>query len=250
MTQNNIELELGIDLKSKVLNNQTAYILGLIISANEQMMIRGKKYWIAPVRHNSTEVLPEGLERHYNNVKAIARSMDLETNVQMRGYFQANGVKLPSFTSHKGFVTIIPQIKDQYSIQDLISDVIDAIRASSSEIKRSFLVGAFDGRSSYDKTYKMISMDGTTTESMDLFEELLGEFGLEVNINGGYSARKRENPSAKPRKTQIRVKEPLKFLKRIGYVSETRIAKVISFYDPSLTVIHQNDILPGLKVVQ
>lgn len=245
-----IELEMGIDLNSKLLTNFTAYFLGMLISANEQIVINGRRYWIAPVRHNPQEVQPEDLERHYNNVKTIARNIELDQNVHMRGYFQANSVRLPSFTSHKGFVTLVPQIKDQYSMQDLINDVSGVIKNASQEIKRSFLVGAFDGRSSYDKTYKMVSMDGTTVESMDLFEELLGDFGLDVNINGGFSARKRENPNAKPRKTQIRVKDPLKFLKKIGYVSDTRINKAISLIDSSLTIVKQDNILPGLKDVK
>lgn len=243
-----ITVETGLDLGTKFLFEKSAYFLGLLM-ADEQIIINGERYWIAPVRHNPKQYDDVELEQHYSIVKALGEDLNKSGLTHFISYYKNRGVTFEKFNAGKnGFVTLFKQLKADYSLDELIGDIQEGLRNSSGQVKRAFLVGVFDGRSSYDKTYKFISLDIENDKLVVLLDNLFSDLGITTNVNSLYSARKRDNPNAKPRKPQIRIKY-LDFLKKVGYISPIRFSKS-TVELRNVTIVELDDILLGLKAIR
>ncbi|MDZ4481606.1 hypothetical protein [Bacillus cereus] len=241
------EIEIGLDLGAKFLTEDTAYFLGLLM-ADEKISWNNKTYWISPVRHNPTHFEQSDLEEHYNIVKKLARSLNKQDFTHFISFYKAHGVKFPKFNAGKnGFVAIFEQKIIDYSLNDLIQHIKEPLLASTLQVRKAFLIGVFDGRSSYDKTYKLISLDIENENLINLLSQIFKQIGVTATVNNLASARKRANPTAKPRKPQIRIKH-LDFLREIGLLSPVRFKKATTEL-ASDTFINRDDILEGHKLI-
>ncbi|MGH0508494.1 hypothetical protein ACQVN8_11865 [Bacillus paranthracis] len=241
------EIKTGLDLGAKFLTEDTAYFLGLLM-ADEKISWNDKTYWISPVRHNPTHFEQSDLEAHYTIVKKLAKSLNKQDFTRFISFYKAYGVKFPKFNAGKnGFVTIFEQKVATYSLDDLIEDTRETLLSSIPQVKKAFLVGVFDGRSSYDKTYKLIALDIENMNLINLLSEMFEQLDIKVKVNNLDSARKRNNPKAKPRKPQIRIKH-LEFLTKIGFLSPVRFKKATMGLSSS-TFFNQDVMLEGHKFI-
>ncbi len=245
----------GLDLGTKFLTENTAYNLGALLSG-EKIVIENtltnetSTYWIAPIRHNPTHYEHVDLEEHIKYIKDIASHLGKEKLTHMTDFLTQQGVKLPKFNAgKKGIVTLFKEQDPTYAINDFVSDIEQPLLGSDPDVIRAFLVGAFDGRSSYDKTAKYISLDFDSTVARDILVKALTILGINFNLNQGNKARKRSNGNSAPRKPQLRIKH-LEFLEKIGFISVIRFKKATKDASEDYTVEVSNGILPGLKTLE
>ncbi|MET3682930.1 hypothetical protein ABID56_001020 [Alkalibacillus flavidus] len=228
------ELNIGIDMgSSKFLTENTAYFLGLLL-ADESIALEGRTHWIAPVRHNPKKYDMTSLEHHYYLVKSLSEQIGKENKTFFIDYFKSIGVKFSKFNAGKyGFVTLFEQTEDEYTLEKLVDDIFQPLKNSSHTVLQAFLVGCFDGRSSYDKTYKFISLDIQNQNLFNLIAELISRLGIKANLNNSHNARKRNNSGSTPRAGQIRIKSH-EYLENIGFISpikfENAVQGVLSNY--------------------
>lgn len=140
------------------------------------------------------------------------------------------------------------------SLQQTIPEVKQALMQSSSEVRRCFVVGAFDGRGYVDLNKKnnkirYLALDCPDNSTGMLLKDLLVSEGFSVNYN---VARDRLE-GGEPRKPQLRIKNWEKFLKCYGMVSEKKYDIMKSSY----TTIYggcitkdESQILDGLKTIE
>ena len=240
------EINVGLDLGTKFLTNQTAYFLGLLM-ANEKTTINSAIYWQAPVRHNPKSFNYTDLERHYNYIKQIAVFLNKTSSTHLVNFYKKQDIPIEKYNAGKnGILTLFKELTSDYSIEDLISDVYDPLLNSFDNIKRSFLIGVFDGRGSYDKTANFIVLDYDKLAVKEIIEHSLNELGIKANINSKATARVRKDSGSAPRKKQIRIKH-IEFLQKIGFVSPTRFDKATTKLFSEYEKVDLNNILPGLK---
>ena len=85
-----VNLDIDIDLGTKYLTNISAYFLGAIFSFDEFVIKDGRKFWVAPVRHNKNMVSNIDIEQHYNNIRTLAR--DINKTTIMAELINSNGL--------------------------------------------------------------------------------------------------------------------------------------------------------------
>ncbi|QUW20478.1 hypothetical protein JSQ81_11460 [Sporosarcina sp. Marseille-Q4063] len=242
-------IELGIDLGSKFLTNQSAYFLGLLM-ADERTSIEDKVYWQAPVRHNPTHFNYRDLEAHYNYIKQIADFLNKGELCQLTDFYRQQNIPISKYSAgKKGIVTLFEQTQSTYNINDLVRDIQEPLYNSSTEVKISFLVGVFDGRASYDKTAKFIALDYDNDNVRGLLARLLNDVRITANINSGTTARERKDSYSAPRKKQIRIKH-IEYLTKIGFVSPTRFERATVSVSTDLKLVDNREVLPGLKTLR
>ena len=182
----NIDLEMG----TKYLINESAYFLGGIFAANESVISKGDKYWIAPVRYNPTKVSSEELEEHFQHVKTLATKLSNQT--LMANIIRNNGLNSGKF--HKrfpGFGTFF-KTKGEQTLEEMIIEVKRALFNSTMEVKRSFIVGMFDSRGSIDRnkdsgTMRYIVLDCDNDTVGDFLCEALDNYGFSYSYNSSYA---------------------------------------------------------------
>lgn len=244
-----LRISTGLELGTNFLTNHLAYFLGLL-TAEETLEIDNELYWVAPVRHNPKYYTISELEQHYNNVKSLARSIHHHDLTIMAESFKRSGNPIRKFNVGKnGFATIFKQIQSDYSTINFIQDISE-ILLSSPQLIRCFLVGTFDGRSSFDSNTKFISIDFELGPVKEFVERCLTELNINFNSNSQITARQRENTNSQPRKPQLRVNRDV-FITEIGYISIIRLGNAISnLQEGSFRQIEDNEVLPGLKTIQ
>ena len=242
-------IHVGLDFGTSVLTPEIAYFLGLLL-ANERTSIGGNVYWLAPVRHNPKKFTMPDLRNHFNTVCTIAAKLNHTGYTHMVQTLRSHGIRTKKFNAGKnGFVTLFKQTTVGYTIDELVDDISAPLLKSPSHVCRAFLIGVFDGRSSYDKTAQYISIDLEERCSKDLVEQVLNLFHLSINYNALPSARKRSNPASGRRKKQLRVRDFEFFLRQIGYLSETRFTKAVTGL-ASFIRQTSNTLLPDLKTIR
>ncbi|PAC84660.1 hypothetical protein CHH85_16495 [Bacillus subtilis] len=247
-------IQTGLDLGTKFLTAETAYFLGLL-TADEREVIGETVYWSAPIRHNPQQVSVEDIEKHYSLVKTMSNVIHKSNMTHLSDFLKKQGVKLKKYNRGKtGIVTLFEELQPNYSIEDFIQDISGPIISSNIDIQRAFIIGVFDGRGSDDAS-SLIAVDFDNSAVMNILFECLNNFGITPNINAGDEARKREDPDAPPRKSQLRIKR-IEYLSRIGYISVKRFK--ISFSHLQKKKSYANRFkpyelvkpLPGLKVIK
>lgn len=242
-------LNIDLDMGTKYLINESAYFLGGIFAANESVISRGQKYYIAPVRHNSGYCTPTELEQHFEDVKTM--SLKLSNETLMASTIKANGLDSGKFNRLKGFGTFF-KTSGAESIIDMIPSVKDSLVKSTKEIQRCFIIGMFDGRGSID-----INKNKKTIRYfvLDCENELVGKFLCEVIENYGlsynYNQARERLEGGKPRKDQLRILGSEDFIIKIGLISEKKFKVAASVYPPSEYKIKNEDmVLRGLKTLE
>lgn len=236
-----------MDIGTKFLTHQTAYFLGLLM-ANEQTNINDKIYWQAPIRHNPKYYNYVDLETHYNYLKEISIFLN-NKDTHMVDFYRRKDIPIQKYNAGKnGIITLFRENRVNYSNRDLINDIFEPLISSANVIQHAFLIGVFDGRSSFDKTANFIVLDYDNDELKDLIDLLLINLNIKPNINSKKSARARK-VSSNPRKKQIRIKH-LEFLEKIGYISPTRFNNSTRTLPNDFEKISVPSILPGLKLIK
>ena len=240
-------LDINIEMGTKYLINENAYFLGGIFAANESVTCNNVKYWIAPVRHNSGQITSEELEQHFLHVKKISEKLNNQT--LMSNTIKSNGLDSGKFKRLIGFGTFFKTTIDS-SLEELIPEIRKVLFNSPNDVKRSFIVGMFDGRGSFDRNsqtgaIRYLSLDCENSVVGHFLCDVLKDFGFDFNYN---TARDRVK-GGPPRKDQLRIPGNQKFIEKIGFISIKKFSIGIgSYVIPSeYTILNEDIILDGLK---
>ncbi|WP_318627496.1 LAGLIDADG family homing endonuclease [Paenibacillus polymyxa] len=240
------KFDIGINLGTEYLINENAFFLGGIIAANETTMIRGDKYWVAPVRHNKEYLSDEDIESHFYHVRKIASKLSNET--LLADSFSRNGIHIPKFNKRmKGFATFFKSDQN-VTIESIISEVGEAIVNSVDEVKRCFILGLFDGRGAIDlnksnNSIRYISLDCDNEIVARTLLGILEDFGLNANYN---MARERVE-GGRRRENQLRIKDVKVYMEKVGFISRKKLNVASTCFGVSPT--SESEVLDGLKIL-
>lgn len=242
-------IQTNLDLGSDYLTPQLSYFLGGL-SVGETIEVNNKIYWIYLVRHNPT-VTYEQLECHLNKVESVATHIGKQNSIFMHDYFEKlrscdNGRVIFS-AGKKGFLTLFQQL-DEYNLESFIDDIRCELISSDTTVLKSFIIGIFDTKGSYDKTLKKIAVDVRNNNVANLIMEILDILGISYNYN---PPRVNDRPGV-PRFSQIRIKY-VDYVSNFGYLSIQRLNHITSHLDLleiEYTVTDNESIpLDGLKII-
>lgn len=223
------------------LSSESAYCLGGIISANEiKACANGRFAMLLPIRHNPKQVTPNQMQAHKKYITKICAT--------------CNGSILKPGT--KSFEDWFPKNKDGFlavfysdaplTYSDALLFTKDNIANAADPIKRAFLIGAFDGRCSWDKHARKIVLDCSDSHGADLICSILDDFSIKYDYN---LARNRRSGSI-PRKPQLRISSynVPDFMKTIGLISPAKI-NIITESSFGEVLSTPDTLLPGLTIL-
>lgn len=195
-----------------------AYTIGLIYPLFKYKKINGKFYIIGSVNHNSNTITKEEIDDHFLKVNKLLNASDYKTKPIIKAN-RYNGISI----SHKeGFSILIDALDyTEQDILNILNEKVDIIINSNRSIRKQFVRGCFDGRSSWDKTANYLSIDvDRDNERKSKIEKIILSLDIEVNINN-----RGENH---PKNDQIRIKPNSieKFLKVVGLYSIRRLRNI------------------------
>lgn len=241
----NQPLSIGLNLGTSVLNPSAAYVIGLLL-CDEQFYHNGRRFWQASIRHNPRQATTEELQQHLEQVRLIVQELGLANSFNLIPFYKQRNINIVKYSAGKiGIIGAIEQLIQEYNIENLLQDITQPLLNSNNEIKRAFLVGVFDGRSSYDKTAKFISLDFNNDSVCELLLTILNDLNVIYNTN--YS-RDRIAGGA-PRSNQLRIKH-LIYLSSIGLISPVRYQKSTQVVPEVYNLCYKNEVLPNLKVIE
>ncbi len=246
-----IQHNLPISFGTNELTPINAYFLGAILSANEPKNHNGKIVWLAPYRHNPVSdpaekvVLENSIKEHSNFIKTLIKRSNgkvlSKEELKKKGWFPAN---------KQGFGVIF-ESPIGTTVTALADRTTELLSSADREIKRCFLVGAFDGRASidYDSTrgvVRYLSLDCSDDTVAELLNDTLQFFGIETNYN---TARDRVE-GGRPRRPQFRISSQSveTFVREIGMLCPSRFNQAKRIY----SALHENqeyNVLYGLKTL-
>lgn len=241
-------IQTKLDLGSDYLTPYLAYFLGGLC-VGDIIKVNNEIYWISLDRHNPT-ITPEQLESHFNRVQSLARHIDKQDSIFMHDYFSGlksyNTNKTIFSAGKKGFFTVFKEL-DNYSPELFVNDIQDALINSSDIVLKSFLIGVFDNKGSYDKKTK-IAADVINGPFSDLIISALNALNMEYN----YNRPKGDDRPGTPRSGQIRVNYK-EYMSNLGYLSQQRLDLIVSHLDKSNIhyAIRLNNMIPfeGLNII-
>lgn len=240
----------GIYTGTKYLTNEVAYFLGAIYAANEKVEdCDNNIYWAAPVRHNSTYIIKSYLSEHFDYVREIA--------TKVNGYtIMAENIKGTPFDSGKndrldGFSTFFKSTS-LYNLIPEIPKLRKVLLNSAENIRKSFVLGVFDGRGSLDINKKIldircISLDCPLIE----IKEFISEVITSLNIKCGYNESRDRKEGGEPRNPQLRIAKSSinNYMKNISFISPTKFWKAREIFEKKYdsVTITESSIFPGLR---
>lgn len=243
------KLNLDLDLGTEYLIKENAYFLGGILAADERTYFNNNEYWLAPVRHNPSYITTEELEQHFYFIKKLSSKISNET--LMASTIKNNGIEVPKFRRMTGFATFFKSIEPT-RIETIAEQVKLSILKSSNEIKRSFIVGLFDGRGALDinsknNNIRNISLDCNNEYVAGILVEIIEDFGLPTN----YNISRDRKEGGRPRDNQLRIPDGYEFMKQIGFISIRKFEAIKRGFNLSHYKINDDsNILKGLKSIQ
>ena len=217
---------------------------GILSSCDVHTNETGTSIWVLPVIHNPQKATPENLSAHKKHLENVFAEIPSIT--------VAKGE--PDFTKYMqpnkdGFVFLF-ESKDLNTPEDLIRHFANDILLSEESIRCAFISGVFDGRSSWDKSGKMITLDSRNELCAETICSILDSLSMRYNYNPP-----RERTSGNPRKAQLRIysTDVPDFIKRIGLISPTRIkdienASICNFSEEADTVLDGLTRVVGLRI--
>lgn len=217
---------------------------GIISSCDVHTNESGTSTWVLPVIHNPQKATPENLsahKKHLENVYAEIPSITVSKGEpDFTKYMQPN---------KDGFVFLF-ESKDLDTPENLIQRFANDILSSEEFIRCAFISGVFDGRSSWDKSGKMITLDSRNELCAETICSILDSLSIRYNYNPP-----RERASGNPRKAQLRIysTDVPDFIKRIGLISPTRIkdienASISNFSEEFDTILDGLTRVVGLRI--
>lgn len=244
-----VAFDSGLNMNTRYLTEQVAYFLGGIYASEEQVIASGIRYKVDPVRYNYNAATEMEIAQHYELVRDIAVQVNGQTVMveNIRGTALDSGKnRMPGFATFFRSTTLIDLV-------DLIPSLKTALYDSPWSVKRAFLVGAFDGRSSADinkKNYSIryLSLDCITDAAASFLSETVEMCGFDYNYN---TSRERKE-GGRPRNPQLRIKDVDTFMDKIGLISPRRVNLLKNAYEHTHNAVlirDNSDVLPGLKTI-
>lgn len=222
-----------------------AFCIGGIISACDvHTNETGTSIWVLPVIHNPQKATPESLSAHKKHLENVFA--EIPTITVSKGESDFTKYMQPN---KDGFVFLF-ESKDLNTPENLIQRFANNILCSEESIRCAFISDVFDGRSSWDKSGKMITLDSRNELCAETICSILDSLSIRYNYNPP-----RERASGNPRKAQLRIysTDVPDFIKRIGLISPTRIkdienASICNFSEEFDTVLDGLTRIMGLRI--
>ena len=227
------------------ITSEKAYFLGAILTANESYIQDNKKIWLAPVRHNPGQATAHDIKQHYNFLKIMSDNVSGDIISA-----EALGSNMGFSAGKKGFATLF---ESNTSIN--LSYIIENIRTfddADISIKRALLIGAFDGRSSFDRNKQTGDIRNIAVDCEDrMVHAFISRILSNFNINPLTQNESRERlTGGRPRKNQLRIPKSnlSNFATSIGFISPFRFKIFRQCFASDLPFTKNEDyVLPGLK---
>lgn len=245
-----VSFDPGMEMNSEYLTEEMAYFLGGIYASEEHVKSSNVDYMISPVRYNYSAATELEITEHYELVKGLAKRLNgyiaMAENIR-RTNLDSGKNKMPGFSTFFKSTTLD-------KLNDLIPTLSDALKASPWSVRRSFMVGIFDGRSSADinkQNYKvrMLSLDCISDEVGSFLSSVLEDAGINYN----YNTHRDRLEGGKPRNPQLRIRDVDYFISKIGLISPRRVYLLKKAYEHNYShveIIKEDQVLKGLKTIQ
>lgn len=237
----------GIKTNTKYLTPELAYFLGGIYAANESVIANGKRYWAAPVRHNSQYATATQIAEHFDYVKEISEKVGGYTVMK-------DNIKGTSLDSGKNRLPGFSTFFESTGLTDLCAEIPNLkneLLNSDQEVKTAFILGVIDGRGTPDINKKSggiryIVLDCPNNDIGDFLNDIFQKSRLDCNYN---TARDRKE-GGNPRKPQLRIRNIEYYMRNFGYISPCKYGKIKGQYQlvyGSAKEIDRSSLLSGLK---
>ncbi|WP_029608808.1 hypothetical protein [Mycoplasma simbae] len=195
-------------LINMTINESVAYIIGLAYPLIKIKEINGVNYLISPINHNPNMIDNECINSHFLSVIKLIK------NIPEKPMILSNNSSVAKISRKLGFSLLLVLDVDILSLHSILNEIVLRIKSSTTTVKKYFLMGCFDGRSSYDKTFGFLSIDvDRDYEKQDIINLIASEIGIFINLN------RRDKDQTKNDQLRIRKKCLPKYLKEIGFLS-------------------------------
>ena len=202
-------------LASLPISKSIAYVLGLmfpLVKIKSIPLLDNKSYLIGPVNHNKNMITDDQLAAHFKSVRHLLITDDNTKDILIKDN-QVNKIQ-----SKRGFSILIETgEKTSAECDAILFSLVEKIQNSSEEIKKEFVCGCFDGRSSWDTTSGYLSIDvDRNSRKHELIKNIIESLNINVNVNA------REPDYNKNDQIRIKPDSLKQFMKEIGLYSVCR----------------------------
>ncbi len=203
-----------IELKNQDINKALAYVIGLIFPLYKSKKLAGKEFLLGCVNHNSGKVTEEELAQHYSAVLNLLNSDNMKNVIDIK----TNKTNEYTISPKRGFTALLEvDGLSEEQCKAILNKKVREISTSTRDIKKEFIKGCFDGRSSWDTTAHYLSLDvDRDYEKQDLIDSIISDFNIELNMNRRDKNHKK-NDQLRVKKTDIS-----RYIREIGLYSSCR----------------------------
>lgn len=169
------------ELENYEINPAIAYALGLIYPLYKEKQLNDKKYIVGSVNHNPNMITLEEINKHFLKVYELFDKYIRTNNIEIK----TNKCTEYTLSSKKGFSILIENtnVEEEKCIK-IMTKKVEQIKDSTDDIKKQFVKGCFDGRSSWDKTGHFLSIDvDRDSQKQNLIAQIIESLGIEINVN-------------------------------------------------------------------
>ncbi len=203
------------DLDIDEVNQGIAYSVGLIYPLIKVVTYESKEYVAGQINHHGNMITDEELSSHFNQVHSFL-SQYISNDLLLLGNLSNR------LGNKKGFSLLVEKNDNDFiGILDRIVEIIS--NSESIDVKKYFIRGCFDGRSSYDTTSGYLSIDvDRDYNKQDKIKNIINNFDIDVNLN--------QRDLLHPKNDQIRIQRRNldDFMNKIGFFSVRRIAIIMN----------------------
>ncbi len=205
-----------VELKQAKMSRALAYAIGLSYPLYKSKEVNGRDCILGCVNHNPGFITDEDLAKHFKSVRELFDQYE-ETK-----YIEIKDNTVNKIQPKKGFSLLIPKKgKIDAECLRILDDKVVEITNSTDDIKKEFVKGCFDGRSSWDTTMFFLSIDvDRDTNKQARIETIITSLGIKVNINN--------RGDGHPKNDQIRIRKDsiCDYVANIGMYSTYRLKLV------------------------
>ncbi|MHA0306101.1 hypothetical protein [Mesomycoplasma ovipneumoniae] len=203
-----------LELKSCKINRALAYTVGLIYPLYKEKKLGNTQYILGCVNHNNGKVTQSELANHYKSVIQLINKYMNKNKPIVRPNKTSNYTISPK----DGFTVLIEKNDvDTDECLAILTEKVKDIKMSSEDIKREFVKGCFDGRSSWDTTAHYLSVDvDRNYDRQDLIIAIIESLNIKLNKN------RREKNHPKNDQLRIKIDSLGYFMANIGLYSVCR----------------------------
>ena len=200
------------------INPAKAFILGMIFPLyTEKTAKNGKRYILGQVRHNAKHISEDDLLEHHKLIKRFLKEFEIAEKIQV----VANQTEEFGNLSGplRGFTLLIEkeEKESESSSFERIFNLVKEIDNENDELKKYFVKGVFDGRSSMDTNSHLIVVDyNLEGEAAEIFSSIVSSLGFDLVPN------KRHEGEGRNAQFRIKTSGLSKFNNEIGFFSVRR----------------------------